>query len=306
MKMQNGRTKNIIITIVIAAVLLCVILLAVLPTVPRAHGAYRLTVFFTGDLHGQVDNLPYYYTIIQQARHDGENVLLLDCGDLSYGGPRQEKGGVPEAWMLAGMKYDAMVLGNNEFKCTENTAQACDKQIKRLSENTGCPLLCANIKKDGQYLDGVQPYIIKNVNGLRIAVVGLTTDEIDNKETRNKTKENPVAVLENIQQQISGNADITVVLSHCEEEQNRNMRDVSAVIAGHIHEPTYTPQQGYNGIPIVRAGGKDRGHLGKLVLELKETENGWETEKYDFTLCSIEGVIPNKKIMKIYAGLPKN
>ena len=44
----------------------------------------------------------------------------------------------------------------------------------------------------------------------------------------------------------------------------------------------------------------------KLVLELKETENGWETEKYDFTLCSIEGVIPNKKIMKIYAGLPKN
>ena len=75
--MQNGRTKNIIITIVIAAVLLCVILLAVLPTVPRAHGSYRLTVFFTGDLHGQVDNLPYYYTIIQQARHDGSYPVLL-------------------------------------------------------------------------------------------------------------------------------------------------------------------------------------------------------------------------------------
>ncbi len=78
-----------------------------------------------------------------------------------------------------------------------------------------------------------------------------------------KQRENPVAVLENIQQQISGNADITVVLSHCEEEQNRNMRDVSAVIAGHIHEPTYTPQQGYNGIPIVRAGGKDRRTFGQ-------------------------------------------
>lgn len=116
----------------------------------------------------------------------------------------------------------------------------------------------------------MQPYIIKNVNGLRIAVVGLTTDDIDNKETRNKTKENPVAALEEIQQQISGNADITVVLSHCEEEQNRNMRDVSAVIAGHIHEPTYTPQQGYNGIPIVRAGGRTEDIWASLYWSLKK------------------------------------
>lgn len=61
-----------------------------------AHGAPCARVIsaygvFHGDLHGQVDNLPYYYTIIQQARHNGENVLLLDCGDLSYGGPRQER-----------------------------------------------------------------------------------------------------------------------------------------------------------------------------------------------------------------------
>ncbi len=88
--------KNIIITIVIAAVLLCVILLAVLPTVPRAHGSYRLTVFFTG-ISTVRWIISVLLSIIQQARHDGENVLLLDCGDLSYGGPvrkRRRAGGV--------------------------------------------------------------------------------------------------------------------------------------------------------------------------------------------------------------------
>ena len=145
MKTQNGRTKNIIITIVIAAVLLCVILLAVLPTVPRAHGSYRLTVFFTGDLHGQVDNLPYYYTIIQQARHDGENVLLLDCGDLSYGGPRQEKGGVPVVALVGYTNAGKSTLFNRltgaDVYVQNQLFATLDAVSRRVETPTGMPFL---------------------------------------------------------------------------------------------------------------------------------------------------------------------
>lgn len=301
MKLEPRRKRGAAVAAVIIAAVLSVCLLVFLPD-KRAHGSYTLTVLFTGDLHGEMEKLPYYYTVIQQERKQG-NVLLLDCGDLFYGGPRQSQGGQPEAVMLAAMDYDAMTLGNNEFKCTQNTAQACNKQIENLSRSLGFPVLCANIKKDGNYLSGVKPYTVINKNGLRIAVAGLTTDKIDNAEVRDKTLEDPVAAFDALYEEMKAKSDIIIVLSHCEEKQNKNIRGAAAIIAGHVHQPTYTPQTGFNAVPIVRAGGKAQGNLGKLTLQLVEKDGQWEVAEYSFELCSVENVVPNKKLTAILNGL---
>lgn len=292
LEFKRKNTKLIVIVTVVAVLLACTLLLFI-DTSP--HDNFTLTVFFTGDLHGDVSRLAKYYTVIQQGRKQG-NVLLLDCGDLYYQGANQAKGGVPESLLLSYMKYDAMVLGNNEFKIAENTPAACNAQIKKLAGQASFSLLCANIKMDGQYLEGIKPYVIVNKGGLKIAVVGLTTNQITNKEVKDKTLLDPAQTLSNLQEELLGKADITIVLSHCEENQNKDFRDVAAVVAGHIHEPTITPQIGYNGIPIVRAGGKDRGNLGKLTLHLVEDETGWSVDHYDFELCDVSNVLPNKKL----------
>ena len=43
---------------------------------------YTLTLLTTNDIHGHVNQLPQYSTIVNQVRSEAKNVLLLDGGDL--------------------------------------------------------------------------------------------------------------------------------------------------------------------------------------------------------------------------------
>ena len=304
MKLDTPRRgyKSIIAVIMAAVIVICAV---VILGDFSPHGSFTLTVLFTGDLHGNMEVMPYYQTIINQAQRDSQ-VLLLDCGDLFEGGANQEKGGQSEAVVLSAMKYDAMTLGNNEFWCTENTYDACDAKLEALSKSVTFPLLCANVKKNGEYLPGVKPYTIVNKGGLKIAIIGLTTDKMNNNEVENKTISDPVVTLEQINAELEGVVDVKIVLSHCEQEQNEAFKSVHAVIAGHIHEPTAeikADTQYKSSIPVVRAGGKKNGNLGKLMLELKENDDGsWGVENYSFELLPPKG-LPDQKILSIVSGI---
>ena len=70
-----------------------------------------------------------------------------------------------------GMKaigYDAMALGNHEF---DKPLPVLNKQIGW----AGFPVLSANIYKDGKRL--FKPYEVFDRGGLKVAVLGLTTDD---------------------------------------------------------------------------------------------------------------------------------
>ncbi len=299
LEMQKRSYKTVLAVIIAAVLVVCsVVIFADF----KPHGKFTLTVLFTGDAHGDMQSMPQYYTLIQQCKKQGD-VLLLDCGDLFEGGARQSEGGLPEGLVLSAMKYDAMVLGNNEFWTNENTAEACDAQISSFSQNVTFPVLCANVKKNEGYLNGVKPYTIINKRGLKIAVIGLTTDEINNEEIKNKTVTDPVKALDAVNAELEGKADIKIVLSHCEQEQNELFDGVHAVIAGHVHQPTKAPILGKNGTPIVRAGGKEQRRLGKLVLNLVEQDGVWSVESYDFVLLSAGDGYPDSKIAAVVAGI---
>lgn len=304
MKLDTPRRGYKGIMAVIIAVVIVICAVAVFGDF-SPHGRFTLTVLFTGDLHGNMDVMPYYQTIINQTKRDGQ-VLLLDCGDLYEGGVNQEKGGQSEAIVLSAMKYDAMTFGNNEFWCNENTAEACDAKLEALSKSVTFPLLCANVKKNGEYLRGVEPYTIVNKGGLKIAVIGLTTDKMNNNEVENKIVSDPVRILEQINAELEGKADVKIVLSHCEQEQNEAFKNVHAVVAGHIHEPTAeikADAQYKSPIPVVRAGGKKNGNIGKLVLELKENDDHtWSVGNYSFELLPPKG-LPDQKILSIVSGI---
>jgi len=170
----------------------------------------RISVLATTDLHGNL--LPYDYftarpvdrglakiaSLIQDARSENPNNLLIDCGDTIQGTPLEsvyqeyiETGHLPLSLAFAGQPlqrdpmmlamndigYDAMVVGNHEFNFgLKNLAQA--------RAAADFPWISANIVANpGSAVKPFAPYFIKTVAGVKIAIVAITTPSIPDWES---------------------------------------------------------------------------------------------------------------------------
>ena len=145
----------------------------------------EIRLLVTSDIHGYVyptsfrerkeENLGLakLASIIKEKRKEGI-VLLIDNGDFIQGSPltfyhhkfRQKKKN-PIVIAANYLKYDAVTFGNHEFNYGLPF-------IKDVMEQSDFPWLSANIvEDDGSHLG--KPYVVKNIAGLRIALLGLTT-----------------------------------------------------------------------------------------------------------------------------------
>nr|WP_029191164.1 bifunctional UDP-sugar hydrolase/5'-nucleotidase [Ornithinibacillus scapharcae] len=155
-----------------------------------------LKIIYTSDVHGNAMPITYgtnkhsdlglakYATIVKKIREQYENVLVLDNGDLIQGTPlmthyvkaHSDKEN-PMIGIMNRIGIDAGVIGNHEFNFgKEILADA-------ISEST-YPWLSANlVNEQGDPYFG-KPYIMKTLpNGVRVAVVGVTTHYIPNWES---------------------------------------------------------------------------------------------------------------------------
>jgi 2',3'-cyclic-nucleotide 2'-phosphodiesterase (5'-nucleotidase family) len=113
----------------------------------------------------------YICCVRDQAEKNGDGFLLLDAGDTFQGTPVGilTKGeAVIHALNMLG--YDAMGIGNHEF-------DAGVENLYRLAELADFPLLSGNIieAQTGKPPTFATPYIIKEIKGLKIAIIGMTT-----------------------------------------------------------------------------------------------------------------------------------
>ncbi|AXY01670.1 bifunctional UDP-sugar hydrolase/5'-nucleotidase [Vibrio alfacsensis] len=143
---------------------------------------YKLTVLHTNDHHGRFwQNKHGEYgmaarkTLIDELRAEiqaeGGSVLLLSGGDINTGVPESDlQDAEPDFKGMSKIGYDAMALGNHEF---DNPLEVLFKQ----QEWANFPMLSANIydKETGERL--FQPYAMFNKQGIKIAVIGLTTED---------------------------------------------------------------------------------------------------------------------------------
>jgi len=185
--MTNMLIKGLVATAVLAALTGCGSdddnTAVVAPTTCAEAGAdcKIFTVLHTNDKHGRFwENGDGEYgmaarkTLIDQIRAEvssnGGETILLSGGDINTGVPESDlQDAVPDFIGMNEIAYDAMAVGNHEF---DNPLAVLDSQ----RSIANFPMLAANIyKADGtRYFDA---YKVFNINGLRIAVIGLTTED---------------------------------------------------------------------------------------------------------------------------------
>ncbi|MFL0815185.1 bifunctional UDP-sugar hydrolase/5'-nucleotidase UshA [Vibrio parahaemolyticus] len=230
----------------------------------NADTTYKLTVLHTNDHHGRFwQNKHGEYgmaarkTLIDDLRDEiqaeGGSVLLLSGGDINTGVPESDlQDAEPDFKGMSKIGYDAMALGNHEF---DNPLDVLFKQ----QDWANFPMLSANIydEKTGKRL--FQPYAMFNKQGIKIAVIGLTTEDtaklgnpefigqVDFRDPKAEAKE-LIAELKKTE-----NPDLIFAVTHMGHYENGNRGinapgdvalarylnegDLDMIVGGHSQEP---------------------------------------------------------------------
>lgn len=241
----------------------------------QADKEYRVTILHTNDHHGrfwQNSNGEYGMaarkTLIDNIREEvaleNGNSLLLSGGDINTGVPESDlQDAEPDFRGMNMLKYDAMALGNHEF---DNPLSVLKKQ----KEWAGFPFLSANIldAKTGKPL--FEAYTIFQVDDLKVAVVGFTTDDtakLGNPEFLEGIRiESPITVAKTLIPELRKKADLVIAVTHMGHYKDGNhggnapgdvalaraVPGIDVVVGGHSQNPLFEPDE-QNGTLILQA-----------------------------------------------------
>lgn len=137
----------------------------------------KFTIIATSDIHGHTERFSQLAQMISARQPD----LLIDNGDflhgshLSYYYDYVVQKQHPQIELANTLGYDVAVFGNHEFNYSPEKIQA-------IRTDTNFPWIAANIH------GFAEPYFIKEINGLRIAVIGVVTHFTKNWDECESTK----------------------------------------------------------------------------------------------------------------------
>ncbi len=214
----------------------------------------RLHLMWTNDVHGHIAPEParfmnpafppplgggasaarYIKAVRAKAEAAGEEVLLVDVGDMWQGTPigsKTEGTAVIEYFNAIG--YDFAVPGNHDFDKGRDNAE-------RLARMSNFPWVCCNLVEEetGEIVDWVLPDLMIDVQGIKIGVVGIITPST-------KTMSFPKNVM---------GLEFTNMPEQVSEYRDRLKSDGADLIFLAIHEGLpYDPKEGWKRI----AGGEE-------------------------------------------------
>lgn len=262
------------------------------PAITKNDGkTYELTILHVNDSHGAVlatengeGGFVSMATYVKNVRAQNKNTLFMHAGDINTGSALSNMfNAEPDIVSFNEMGCDVATFGNHEF---DGTLEKLQQQMK-ISK---FPWISANIKMGNKYLG--EPYIIKDYDGFRVAVIGLTTlrtlviaspdksltfiDEIE------AAKEMVKLVRE------KEKADIVIISAHMgdvleAEDQNTTIKlaeqvsGIDLIVDGHAHSLFAEPKV-VNGTPIVTANeyGKYIGNGVMKIVNGKKVSFTWK------------------------------
>lgn len=270
---------------------------------------HKLTILHTNDHHGHfqsfnpypvkdVGGLAAQSTLVNIVRAEVEkddgNVLLLSAGDVNTGVPESDLlDAEPDFKLMNMIGYDAMVLGNHEF---DNALAVLMKQ-KDWAE---FPFLAANVVKKGSGELLVEPYIIKEIDGLKVAILGLITEEVPTLVLPDNVKDleflDIIETAKKYVPELKKQADLVVALTHIGfyEEPSSVTGDIQlaeavpgidVIVGGHTHTTLDEPVLVGNTL-IVQADGYSE-HVGRLNLVVDDEAD--KVSNYNFEMLPVNG-----------------
>ncbi|MCD4505729.1 bifunctional UDP-sugar hydrolase/5'-nucleotidase UshA [Chromobacterium piscinae] len=219
---------------------------------------YKITILHTNDHHGRFwpnsdgeYGLAAQKTVVDKVRAEvkaeGGYMLLLSGGDINTGVPESDlQNAEPDFRGMDRIGYDAMAVGNHEF----------DKPVPVLMQQRkwiNFPMLSANIYQDGKRM--FDPYAMFNLGGVKVAVMGLTTDDtakmVNPAQIKGIEFKSPIAEAAKLVPELRQQADIVIAATHMghyadgnhgvnapgDVEMARAVKGLDLIVGGHSQNP---------------------------------------------------------------------
>jgi len=270
---------------------------------PARHDS--LLILHTNDIHAHlfpfqdakgatVGGAAARAALFAKMRGHGGRTLLLDAGDVFQGTPIYNFfRGVPDYRSMSRLGYDAGAFGNHEL----DDGPAAWLRVRR---EASFPILSANVfvsadsgwaggldpaagavRKGARWIGGQKvppgarlrflttPYVIQDVGGLKVAILGLTTKDIVAIVSRARNGgvavSDPVTAAAVFVPELRKKADLIVALTHLGVDEDRRLAarvpGIDVIVGGHSHTYLWQPvfvrngnSNGYSGTGIVQAG----------------------------------------------------
>lgn len=275
----------------------------------------HITILHTNDTHARaVEASPAMgfakvAGIADKYRSENPNTLLLDAGDAVHGTTFATLvEGESIVKVMNEIGYQAIVPGNHEFNYGS-------ERLLELADMMNFPMISANVKKkDGTRL--FDPYIIKEVDGVKIGIIALTTPETMYK-TNPKNVEglditDPAAEAKVLVNEIRGKVDVVVVLGHLGQDASstdtsfkvvKEVPGIDVFIDGHSHTVLQDGLVSDHGTLIASAG-EYTNYVGVIDLWV---DGGKVTKKQATLIDETEAkdIKPNEKVAALVSSIQK-
>lgn len=277
-----------------------------------AQDIRRLTILHSNDLHARLTpdtnergGFAYLATLVRRERAGCDHCLYLNAGDLVQGSPVSTIFRGEPVYKIGNMlKFDVSTIGNHEF----DYGYVQTKKFLRMAKY---PVVSGNIVDDSGKLFARKVYVIKKVNGLKVAVIGGVMSDLGGflkPKDLGPWHSTPVKdMAAQYAKELRGKVDVIIVLGHIHPEEGssiiKEVADVNVVVEGHAHGGRKELEAADGRVAVGCAGyGVD---LCRLDLEVNKREKKLVSWKWTKIPVDSVTVAPAPDVAKVVAKWEK-
>lgn len=227
-------------------------------TITGSSNETEVNILTVNDMHSSIDLFPKFAAMVDSLKALYPDLLVLSAGDNRTGNPVNDQylpANYPMIALMNAVGFDASTVGNHEW----------DGDIDNFRQDIGradFPFLCANVFVPESVDLDIEPYIVIENQGIKLAVVGMIELRSDGlpgthpdkvKKVRFKRAEEVLPKYRYLKDE----SNAFILLSHCGLEDDMELAQafpwMDVIIGGHTHTLIEHPSE-TNGVLITQSG----------------------------------------------------